>query len=305
MLLPERPELQLKKQYPMLQYCTDRPFGVEIEVCGLDYVIIPFDESIIKPYNISSRARDGQYFDRLCLKYGIDIDSHRDSWHFAEDASIIGRGGAELVSPILSGLEGIEEVHRALQLLCDIEKVRVDESCGFHVHHGVDRETYSCEELKQLVRIVHPMEEEFYLLIPGERQTAATCRPLELPIEAFLKACDGSCESEGCRVRRLWYSTENRFDPKADRRYDKTRYHGLNLHSYWYRSTIEFRYHSGVLNNIPEAMQWIIFTQFLVEMSRDHIPTISFDPNANQWLQTIYKIYRRFGYADRIQPLPG
>ncbi|HYA04061.1 MAG TPA: amidoligase family protein [Syntrophobacteria bacterium] len=297
--------LELKRQYPLLQYFTDRPFGVEMEVCGLDYVIIPFDEGMIKPYNISSRARDGRYFDQLCLKYGIDIDSDRDSWRFQEDASIIGRGGAELVSPILSGLKGLNQVYRALQLLSDLEKVRVDESCGFHVHHGVNPETYTCEQIKELVRIVHPMEKEFYLLIPGDRHNAETCRPLELPVEAFLKACDGSCDSEGCRARRLWYSGDNRYDPKADLRYDKTRYHGLNLHSYWYRSTVEFRYHSAVLNNIHEAMQWIIFSQFLVEMSRDHIPVISFDPHANKWLQTIYRIYRKFGYSDRIKPLPG
>jgi hypothetical protein len=302
MTVPEG--LALDRQYPLLQYLTDRPFGVEIEVCGLNYVIIPFDEGIVKPYNISSRARDGRYFDQLCLEYGIDIDSNRDSWHFQEDASIVGRGGAELVSPILSGFEGLNQVYRALHLLCDLEKVRVDESCGFHVHHGVDRETYGCEQLKELVRIVHPMEEEFYLLIPGDRQNAETCRPLELPIEAFLEDCDGTCESQGCRVRRLWYSAENRYDPKADKRYDKTRYHGLNLHSYWYRSTIEFRYHSGVLANIHEAIQWITFTQFLVEMSRDHIPSIGFYPDASKWLQIIYKIYREFGYADRIRSLP-
>jgi hypothetical protein len=300
-----REGLALERQYPLLQYLTDRPFGVEVEVCGLGYVIIPPDEGIIKPYNISSRGRDGRYLDQLCLKYGIDIDSNRNSWHFQEDASIISRGGAELVSPILSGLEGLKQVYRALQLLSDLEKVRVDESCGFHVHHGVDRETYGCERLRELVRIVYPMEEEFYLLIPGDRQNAETCRPLELDVKAFLEGCDGSCENQGCRVRRLWYSSENRFDPEADPRYDKTRYHGLNLHSYWYRSTIEFRYHSGVLDNIHEAMQWIIFTQFLVEMSRDHIPSICFHPKANKWLQTIYKVYQNFGYADRIKPLPG
>ncbi len=305
MSIPERLASQLRQQFPLLQYFTDRPFGVEIEVYGLDYVVTPLDGSIIKPYNISSRGRDARYVDELCLSYRIHLGADRSCWHLEEDGSIIGRGGAELISPILSGLEGLSEVYRALQVLCEIDKLKINESCGFHVHHGVDRETYTCEQLKELVRIVYPMEEEFYLLIPGDRGAAETCRPLELHLETFLKDCDRSCESDGCRSRRLWYSRENRYDPKADSRYDKTRYHGLNLHSYWYRSTIEFRYHSAVLDNIHEAMQWIIFTQFLVELSQNHIPAISFDPKANKWLQTIYKIYQRFGYSDRIQPLPG
>jgi len=305
MPVPEWLALQLRQQFPLLQYFTNRPFGVEIEVYGLDYVVTPLDGSIIKPYNISSRGRDARYVDQVCLNYSLQLGADRNSWHFEEDGSIIGRGGAELISPILSGLDGLSEAYRALQLLCEIDKLKINESCGFHVHHGVDRETYTCEHLKELVRIVHPMEEEFYLLIPGSRQDAQTCRPLELHLATFLADCDGTCEREGCRVMRLWYSTANRYDPEADKRYDKTRYHGLNLHSYWYRSTIEFRYHSAVLDNIHEAMQWIIFTQFLVEMSQNHIPAISFDSKANKWLETIYRIYQKFGFADRIQPLPG
>jgi hypothetical protein len=301
MAVSERLASQLREQYPSLQYFTDRPFGVEIEVYGLDYVVTPLDATIIKPYNISSRGRDGRWVDQLCLDHGICLGEDRSFWHFEEDGSIVGRGGAELISPVLSGYDGLNEVYSALQLLCEVEKVKINDSCGFHVHHGVDREAYTCEHLKKLVRIVYPMEDEFYLLIPGERQNAETCRPLELDVKAFLKDCDGACEKEGCRARRLWYSSDNRYDPKADKRYDKTRYHGLNLHSYWYRSTIEFRYHSGVLANIDEAIQWIIFTQFLVEMSGDHIPSIGFYPNASKWLQTIYKIYREFGYSDRIR----
>ncbi|HVO82873.1 MAG TPA: amidoligase family protein [Syntrophobacteria bacterium] len=305
MPVPQGVASQLRQQYPLLHYFTDRPFGVEIEICGLGYVVTPLDGGIIKPYNISSRGRDARWVDQLYLDHGLRLGADRDSWHFEEDGSIIGRGGAEFISPILSGLDGLIEVYRALKVLCEIDKVKINASCGFHVHHGVDRETYTCEQLKALVRIVRPMEAEFYLLIPGERKNAETCRPLELDVEAFLKDCDGTCEREGCRARRLWYSKQNRYDPEADRRYDRTRYHGLNLHSYWYRSTIEFRYHAAVLENIHEAMQWIIFTQFLVEMSRNHIPIISFDPKANKWLRTIYTIYRKFDYSDRIQPSPG
>ncbi|MBW2090117.1 MAG: amidoligase family protein [Deltaproteobacteria bacterium] len=98
---------------------------------------------------------------------------------------------------------------------------------------------------------------------------------------------------------------ENRYDIESARnpRYDKTRYHGLNLHSYWYRNTIEFRYHSAVLYAIDEAMQWIIFTQFLIELSRGHVPEVHFHSEANKWLQMIYKIYEEFGYQDRLKKM--
>ena len=299
--------LQLKKKYPMLQNFTDRTFGVEIEIFGLNYVITPVDRGFIKPYCISSRAKDGRHILDLCRDHRFSLGSSLDSWCFQADNSVRGKGhtrhGAELTSPILSGFNGLVQAYKAFKLLCDIEGVDIDASCGLHVHHGVDPKVFKCKELQQIVRIVHQYEDQFYLLIPGDRQNLETCRPIEIDVKAFLNVCEAGSGSNACGIKQLWYSAANRYDKKCgeNSRHDRTRYHGLNLHSYWYRSTIEFRYHSAVLHNIDEAMQWIIFTQFLIELSRGYIPEINFYPNANKWLQTIYKIYQKLGYQDRIK----
>ncbi len=302
-MVPQWLVLQLKNRYPMLQYFTDRPFGVEIEFFGLDYLMTPVDEGIIKPYCIRSRSNDGRFLDDLAKDYNLNIGADASTWHFKDDTSIRGMGGAEFVSPVLRGIGGLVEVYSAFKFLCSIEKVNINRTCGFHVHHGVDRKRYGCRELKELVRIVYPMETYFYLLIPGDRNNSETCKPMELDVEKILKIpCDEMTNGVSF-IKKLWYSKENRYDPEAARnpRYDKTRYHGLNLHSYWYRSTIEFRYHSAILKDISEAMQWIIFTQFLVEMSAGNIQVIDFYPAANKWLQTMYKIYLALGYKDRIR----
>jgi len=297
----------LKQKYPMLQYFTEHPFGVEIEFFGLNYVIAPIDGNIIKPYCISSRAKNGRHILDLCKHYKIPIGTDSDSWHFEQDSSVRGKGhtqcGAELTSPILSGIEGLVQAYRAFQFLCDIQGVDIDNTCGFHVHHGVDPEKYGCDQLRQLVRIVNQYEDQFYLLIPGNRENAETCRPMEIDVDAFLDICECELETGICRIKQIWYSPENRYDIESARnpRYDKTRYHGLNLHSYWYRATIEFRYHSAVLYKIDDAMQWIIFTQFLIELSRGHVPEVHFYSKANKWLQMIYKIYEEFGYQDRLK----
>jgi hypothetical protein len=47
-------------------------------------------------------------------------------------------------------------------------------------------------------------------------------------------------------------------------------------------------------------MQWVIFTQFLVELSAGHVPKIDYQPNVNKWMKTIYKMYLAFGHMDRI-----
>ena len=92
----------------MLHYFQDRTFGVEIEFYGLNYVLTPLDNGIIKPYNISSRARDGRRFPQLCSDSNIALGADKDSWHFEEDTSVRGKRttkyGAALVTPILSGI---------------------------------------------------------------------------------------------------------------------------------------------------------------------------------------------------------
>lgn len=42
--------LRLKNKLPMLQNFTDRPFGMEIEFFGMDYVITPLNFAITQPY---------------------------------------------------------------------------------------------------------------------------------------------------------------------------------------------------------------------------------------------------------------
>lgn len=302
---PQTLESSLKQKYPMLHYFTDRPFGVEIEFYGLDYYILPPDNGIIKPHNIHSRAEDGRDFIQLLKDYGLRLGSSMDSWHLEEDASIVHRGGVELISPILSGFNGLLEAYRFFQLLGEVHGLRIDDSCGFHVHHGVEKDRYQCAELRELVKIVHAMEDYVYLLIGEGRISKDTCRPMDLDVRDFIKPrkCEEECAEKGCRIRQLWYSSENRYDADSKRsaRYDMTRYHGLNLHSYWYRSTIEFRYHAAVLERIDEAMQWIIFTQFLVEMSQGHLPIISYWSTGNKWMKTIYKTYLAFGHMNRIR----
>ena len=309
MVLTQNVILRLMNRFPMLQYFTDRPFGIEIEFYGLDYVLAPIDNNIIKPYCISSRAKDGRNIQELYKDFKIPMGADRESWHFEKDGSVRGKGhtqfGAELTSPILSGITGLVQAYNAFRLLCNIQGVDIDNSCGFHVHHGVDPKVFTCKHLQELVRLVYPIEEQFYLLIPGEIQSAETCKPMEIDVKAFLDVCDGESEKGSDKIKQLWYSSENHYDPKTAGypRYDKTRYHGLNFHSYWYRSTVEFRYHSAVLHNIDEAMEWIIFTQFLMELSQGHVPDICFYPEANKWLNAIYMIYESLGYEDCIKRL--
>ena len=66
----------------------------------------------------------------------------------------------------------------------------------------------------------------------------------------------------------------------------------------------EFRYYPSVLDQPEELMQWIIFTQFLVEWGAGRRPELDYVSKPNKWLNTLYKIYLGAGMMDHIR-FPG
>jgi hypothetical protein len=303
-------EARLKARYPMLRYFTERAFGVEIEFFGLKYSVSAGDREVIPPYKIMNRLAEGMLLPRFFQERGIALNGFSptetpyEAWSFVLDDSIKGAGGAELVSPILSGVQGLTQIYRAINLLREFPEIEVNETCGFHVHHGVDPEKFGNRELFQLLRIVAIFENYIYQLLPEERRTAETCRPLEIDLYEWFRR-NGSVRQTPL-VKNLWYSPENRDDAKTprQRRLHPTRYHGLNLHSYWYRGTIEFRYYPSVLVQPDELMQWIIFTQFLVEWAAGSRPELDYVAKPNKWFNMLYKIYLGAGMLSHIR-FPG
>jgi len=290
----------------MLRYFTGRSFGVEIETFGLKYTISAGDREVIPPYKITSRSADGVLLPKVFESRGLVLNGYSpeappyEAWSFVLDDTIKGSGGSELVSPILSGSRGLAQVYQALRLLQECPEIQVNETCGFHVHHGVDPDHFGNQELFELLRIVAIFENYIYQLLPEDRRRTETCRPLEIDLYEWFKR-NGS-ERKPPLVKNLWYSPENRDDPKTPhhRKMHPTRYHGLNLHSYWYRNTIEFRYYPSVLDHPGELMQWIIFTQFLVEWSAGRRPVLEWVPQPNKWFNTLYKIYLGTGMLSHI-----
>jgi hypothetical protein len=306
----ENGEKRLKERHPMLRYFTARSFGVEIEFFGLKYSISAGDREVIPPYKIMNRSAEGVLLPRFLQERGIVLNGSSpnetpyEAWSLVLDDSIKGAGGAELVSPILSGVQGLTQIYRAINLLREFPEIDVNETCGFHVHHGVDPEKFGNRELFQLLRIVAIFESYIYQLLPEERRTAETCRPLEIDLYEWFRR-NGSPRQTPL-VKNLWYSPENRDDDKTprQRRLHPTRYHGLNLHSYWYRGTIEFRYYPSVLEQPDELMQWIIFTQFLVEWAAGRRPELDYVAKPNKWFNMLYKIYLGAGMLSHIR-FPG
>jgi hypothetical protein len=236
----------------MVPISPDRSFGIEIEVFDLFY------GTLIPPYGGIVPNHLNPLADEL-ISAGIDLGKEPSQWRFVQDTSIVGKGAIEIVSPPLFGTEGLRQIEVVCQILRN-GGARVDNSCGLHVHH--DASDFGCQELRRLIQLVNRWEEVIYYCLPLERRTNKTCRPMEVDLAALAIPCGNGCDLD-CRMKRVWYSENNRYDGKGYK-YCKTRYHGLNLHAYWTLGTIEFRYPPSTLE-AERIHGWIGLTQALVE----------------------------------------
>ncbi len=159
--------------------------------------------------------------------------------------------GIEIVSPVLKGIAGLN----ALKTVCDaIEHVtKVSKTCGLHVHHFVSEE----ESLKNLINSWIQCETYFMEVLPNSRQENYFCKQWDIFNPTNINY----------ETPKSWYN-----------RKIGTRYVTMNLESYWVRSTVEFRLHSGT-TEFDKISNWMIATQTYLDkaLNNEMIEITSFD----------------------------
>jgi hypothetical protein len=156
------------------------------------------------------------------------------TWVFTHDGSLSDySNGCEIVSPILT--------HADMPLLQAIARAaraagaRVDQSCGLHVHVGVQQFTpYAIKALMAQVGTREPLIMAAVGMYERRRYYAAP-----LP-EAFRASFKVAKIEDGI--------TAQQFGIEAGARTNPGRYCGLNLTSLASRPTVEFRYFNGTLH---------------------------------------------------------
>ncbi len=103
-----------------------------------------------------------------------------EGWKVGSDCSIDasrGRKGAEFVSPVLKGKEGVQQVIDVVKLLND-KKARVNSSCGLHIHIGFDKRNR--KEMKKLTTMVANFEKAIYAQTGTKKREAGRwCNSLQ------------------------------------------------------------------------------------------------------------------------------
>ena len=180
-------------------------------------------------------------------------DNEGKTWRFVFDASIRAthRSGrrqlstgddtykVEMNSPKLeySEMGKLQEVVRALRHAGAV----VNSSCGMHVH--VDASKHTPQSLKNALSIMYSKEDIlFKALKVDERRVERWCQKVREPMLERIRKLPTNTTME--RLKREWYGgTDGSYE-----HYNWTRYYALNLHSVFYRSTLEWRCFESTLH---------------------------------------------------------
>ena len=220
------------------QFNQNRTFGIEIEFFGVDL----------------NKVIEALKANEINFKHESYSHSTRSYWKLIYDVSVtnrgtgLSRGGHELVSPILKGKEGLEELKKVMDVLDSIG-AKVDKSCGLHVHHvhhGV--QDFQVKDFQNIYYIYYKFENFFDAIVaPSRRQS----------INRFCKTITKET-IEGIQKAKT-------LDDLSTVLYD--RYLKLNFQAFFRHRTIEFRQHGGTCNS-QKAVNWVIFTQAVVERAK-------------------------------------
>ena len=171
-------------------------------------------------------------------------------WRFVYDGSIRGIQGnreptssrlykVEMNSPVLeySEMEKLQQVVRALRQAGAV----VNSSCGMHVH--VDAANHTPQSLKNALTIMYAKEDIlFKALKVNENRVQRWCQKVREPMLEKIRKMPTDLTME--QLKQQWYGGTD----ESRMHYSWTRYYALNLHSVFYRGTLEWRCFESTLH---------------------------------------------------------
>ena len=218
----------------------EQTFGVEIEMTGIT----------------RNRAAKtiATYFGTEASHYGGGYDAHhaKDSqgriWKAMSDSSIRAQSKdgshasdlykTEVVTPILrySDIEDLQEILRKLRKAGAV----VNESTGIHIHIGA--ENFTPATLCNLLKNIRSKEDILYKALKVGDSRSRYCKKTN---QKLIEMIERNRPATRQKLADLWYAEA---PYGRDAHYNSSRYHGLNLHAYFTKGTVEFRLCNSTLH---------------------------------------------------------
>jgi hypothetical protein len=147
-----------------------------------------------------------------------------------------GRYGVEFVSPVMKANESFSKIDSIFEKL-HYHEFSTDSTCGLHIH--VCANDLKLDHLRNLLFLMQGVEPMIYGINPNNRYEGSYSKPYSWVYSDFIYR-HGSVKGYDFLTNGLHGD-----ECEEQHKYHSSRYYGINLHSYYYRKTIEFRYFEG------------------------------------------------------------
>lgn len=211
-----------------INYTFNRCFGVEIEAYNCD------------------KHRLAQELQEAGIDVAVEGYNHqtRNHWKLITDGSLTGNDTFELVSPVLEGEAGLQQLQKVCWVL-DFCDVKVNNSCGLHIH--MDAADFTIETWRNLAITYRRLESIVDGFMPDSRRHNSYCKSLTGISERRIR------EAQNIEQLRIAFGND--------------RYYKLNIEAYARHRTVEFRQHSGTIN-FTKMENWIRFVANMITFAQ-------------------------------------
>ena len=247
-------------------------FGVEVEMTGITREKAA---KIVAEVLGSTPSRPNS----TCYQTRTIADQANRKWKIMRDSSItpIRNDGSneyldeyrvEFVTPPLK-YDDIELLQNIIRKLRE-NGAKSHRSCGIHIH--VDGANHDAKSLRRLVNFMTSRQDLIYEALEIGDRESSWCQKLNTNLLNEMKK-DKNLSKE--QAEQIWYSRAN--DGYSDginhEHYNRTRYHGVNLHSYFSKGTVEFRLFNSTLHagKIKAYIQFCLAVSTWAITSQDKI----------------------------------
>lgn len=216
----------------------DQAFGMELEFSGITRREAA--QAIAKLLNGNSHYDyQGGVYNKCVV-----TDSTGREWTVERDASVNTQNGGEqceFVTPKCN-YDDIPTVQECVRVLRRAG-AKVDSSCGLHIH--IDGANHTPKSLKNLLFTFRAKEDLIFKAVGTQQSRLGRwCKPID---DELIDKVKQLTTVDNSSLHDAWYDTYGG-NFGTTQHYHSSRYHALNLHSLWYRGTVEFRLFEATLH---------------------------------------------------------
>lgn len=280
-------------------------FGVEVEMTGITREkaarLVAEVLGTTPSHPESNCYHTRTIADQAARKWKIMRDSSIEAIRNDGTSEPLDEYRVEFVTPPLnySDIELLQNIIRKLRE----NGAKAHSSCGIHIH--VDGANHTAVSLRRLVNFMTARQDLIYEALQIGDRESNWCHKLNKTLLDAMKK-DKNLTKE--KAEEIWYSRANDgYCGGIDHQhYNATRYHGVNLHSFFTKGTVEFRLFNSTLHagKIKAYIQFCLAVSAWAITSQEKIVFHSMDGYTPEQKVTIMRniLTHRLGlYGDEFK----